>query len=884
MNSNGKQDTESGAEAARKRAAAKMIEAYFMQLTVGCGQPECNNEMCASSSQFCLRDKDKNTLAVHALNLLKTKAPLCEGQKCKMAKTLEDDDHTNAVIARTSPVASSSKFPDVPFNQTLFPSNMPIGTPAKEQSPTAEVKFLTEEILEEIISSCEAKNDWSNLIKIIGSVFSNPDSLSMSFRKKPGLGLSKEELRSMGNDDDKDVDEKEDEESGETIQSSNQEIRYRNYLLTEEISVDVPSLKRAYTALSEIQGHPFQNALINALQALSRTVNIELKYEKPLEQNPNYVNIFIIVMEIPFLQSPEYIENAFPEFCKAFTNLPMEGRVKLAKVWSKFGVDHVSELVQSLQQLITVKLIDNETRWSHGYFINDEEHITGPTRVMKILYYASLYGGKREQPEVMDTESESVEMVQEMIGAAAMGFESKESRQQKEDPLGKELGVSHLDCKEPLVPYEDFVNETLNEYIHIETDYKYNIENNSKFSFVDHHFILTTASKHTSMYLDNRVRMFEQRISMAAMLQSLIHRIPPMPFLRIRVRRDHIIDDSLVALEMVATENPQDLKKQLFVEFDGEQGLDEGGVSKEFFQLIVDEIFNPDFGMFTYNESTKLVWFNPTSFENDGQFTLIGIVLGLAIYNSTIVDVHFPSVVYRKLMGKKGVLDDLPGYDPVLSQSLQQMLQYTEPDFEDVFLHTFCISYMDVFGNTLTHELKENGSQIPVTQQNKQDFVRLYADFLLNKSINKQFRAFKKGFDMVINESPLKTLFRPSEIELLICGSKNLDFIELEKATEYDGGFDINSRTIRNFWNVVHSFTEEQKRKLLQFTTGTDRVPVGGLAKLKLIIARNGPDSDRLPTAHTCFNVLLLPDYETKEKLEERLLKAINYSKGFGML
>jgi len=49
-------------------------------------------------------------------------------------------------------------------------------------------------------------------------------------------------------------------------------------------------------------------------------------------------------------------------------------------------------------------------------------------------------------------------------------------------------------------------------------------------------------------------------------------------------------------LEMVAMENPSDLRKQLFVEFEGEQGVDEGGVSKEFFQLIIEEIFNIDFG------------------------------------------------------------------------------------------------------------------------------------------------------------------------------------------------------------------------------------------------------------------------------------------------
>jgi hypothetical protein len=67
----------------------------------------------------------------------------------------------------------------------------------------------------------------------------------------------------------------------------------------------------------------------------------------------------------------------------------------------------------------------------------------------------------------------------------------------------------------------------------------------------------------------------------------------------------------------------------------------------------------------------------------------------------------------------------------------------------------------------------------------------------------------------------------------------------LEEATEYDGGYTSDSPIIRNFWEIVHKMPLESKRKLLQFATGSDRVPVGGLSKLKLIIARNGPDSDR---------------------------------------
>lgn len=147
-------------------------------------------------------------------------------------------------------------------------------------------------------------------------------------------------------------------------------------------------------------------------------------------------------------------------------------------------------------------------------------------------------------------------------------------------------------------------------------------------------------------------------------------------------------------------ENPSDLKKQLFVEFEGEQGVDEGGVSKEFFQMVLEEIFNPDIGktfllffffyfvhsinhnytiqtphgvsvlsttgMFTYDDNTKLFWFNSSSLENEAQYTLIGIVLGLAIYNNCILDVHFPMVVYRKLMGKKGTYLDLEDSHPVV--------------------------------------------------------------------------------------------------------------------------------------------------------------------------------------------------------------------------
>ena len=63
--------------------------------------------------------------------------------------------------------------------------------------------------------------------------------------------------------------------------------------------------------------------------------------------------------------------------------------------------------------------------------------------------------------------------------------------------------------------------------------------------------------------------------------------------------------------------------------------------------------------MFTFDEITRYCWFSQTSFETDAQFLLIGLVLGLAIYNNVILDVGFPMVVYRKLFGRRGTFADL---------------------------------------------------------------------------------------------------------------------------------------------------------------------------------------------------------------------------------
>jgi len=175
---------------------------------------------------------------------------------------------------------------------------------------------------------------------------------------------------------------------------------------------------------------------------------------------------------------------------------------------------------------------------------------------------------------------------------------------------------------------------------------------------------------------------------------------------------------------------------------------------------------------------------------------------------------------------------------------------------------------------------------VAVNGANRQLYVEKYLKWLLVDSIAAQFDSFYRGFTRVIPPSSM-FLFRPEELELLVCGVPHLDFSELESTAEYEGGgtqsWNKDHPTIRNFWEVVHNFSLEQKQKFLMFTTGSARAPLGGLAALKLRVQRMGPDSKMLPTAHTCFNTLLLPDYDTKENLREKLLLAMYETEGFGL-
>eukprot|EP00198_Chlamydomonas_reinhardtii_P006699 XP_001696035.1 predicted protein [Chlamydomonas reinhardtii] len=317
-----------------------------------------------------------------------------------------------------------------------------------------------------------------------------------------------------------------------------------------------------------------------------------------------------------------------------------------------------------------------------------------------------------------------------------------------------------------------------------------------------------------------------------------------------------------------------------------EEGVDQGGVSREFFQLLVAEIFQPQYGLFTYSEETRTFWFNTAmaALEADGEELPVGLVLGLAIYNGVILDVHLPQVVYKKLLGEGPLgLADLAEAFPALGRSLAAVMAMEPEDVEDTLCRNFEVE-TEVFGSRRAVPLIPGGQHVPVTGANVGRYVARLCEWTLGEAVEAQFRAFATGFHQVrVCGGPALSLFRHEELELLICGLPHLDFGALEANARYEGGYGADHPTVRMFWQVLSGLDLDQKRRFLAFTTGCDRAPVAGLGALVLTIQRSGPDSERLPSAHTCFNVLMLPDYSTRSKLKTKLLTAIENAQGFGL-
>ncbi|KAI8460270.1 hypothetical protein BY996DRAFT_6429727 [Phakopsora pachyrhizi] len=388
--------------------------------------------------------------------------------------------------------------------------------------------------------------------------------------------------------------------------------------------------------------------------------------------------------------------------------------------------------------------------------------------------------------------------------------------------------------------------------------------------------ILSISSKISLLtYEDKRQMGMEAR---QAFIEGILGRRAIAPVFQLRVRRSHLVEDSLRQIEAGRSE----LKKLLKIGFVNEEGVDGGGLKKEWFLLLIRRLVAPEYGMFIHDEETNQIWFNPASSEFE-EFKLIGTVIGLAIYNCVTLDINLPLVCYKKLLkSPTSGLEDVQTFRPSVARGLKWILDYEGNDLEEVCGRNMVGDY-ESYGTIVEVPLIEGGADIPVSNKNRKEYVKLYSDFIVNKSVEKQFTAFAQGFNTVAAGNAL-SLFQPQEIELLVRGSEEaLDFNQLQLTTVYDG-YSRNDETIVEFWNYFKDLDVPGQRKALGFITGSDRIPAVGTSGLDFKISKLGDGTDgRLPVSHTCFNQLMLPDYKRRSLIAKKMNIAIGDSEGFGL-
>ncbi|XP_021697448.1 probable E3 ubiquitin-protein ligase HERC4 isoform X1 [Aedes aegypti] len=450
------------------------------------------------------------------------------------------------------------------------------------------------------------------------------------------------------------------------------------------------------------------------------------------------------------------------------------------------------------------------------------------------------------------------------------------------DIVGILYKINHLERKQKL-PYEQFHIHEIDDLIDIRLDYvRWVTDNNGTyFSLCNYPFIFNASAKMYLLQTDQGLQMHQamQDAAHASFLSFLRPDVNVSQFIVLNVSRENIVQDTIREL---AQYSANDLKKPLKIKFHGEEAEDAGGLRKEFFMLLLKDILDPKYGMFKTYEESRAIWFTEDFFDNEEtMFALIGILCGLAIYNFTIINLPFPLALYKKLLDEPVDLSDLRDLSPTVAQSMQSILDYTESDFEEVFDLTFSTT-RDFFGEMQTIELTPGGDKMRVTLDNKEEFVRLYIDYVLNKSVEKSFKQFRLGFMKVCGGNVLK-LFKAHELMAVVIGNEEYDWHVLEENAEYKNGYKSSDPTIRWFWEVFHELPLEEKKKFLLFLTGCDRIPIQGMKAIKIHIQPT-PDDKFLPVAHTCFNLLDLPQYKTKEKLKYKLLQAIQQTQGFSLV
>ncbi|GBG31974.1 E3 ubiquitin-protein ligase UPL1 [Hondaea fermentalgiana] len=366
------------------------------------------------------------------------------------------------------------------------------------------------------------------------------------------------------------------------------------------------------------------------------------------------------------------------------------------------------------------------------------------------------------------------------------------------------------------------------------------------------------------------------------LLHRLYERLPPAQNVathKIYLDRKNLVKDSYREVGLLKREQ---LNARFNVHFDGEDGIDSGGITTEWYQLLTRALFAPSAGLMQCREASKRYALDrvprgPT--ENvrwhEDQLFMLGRIMAKAVYDKRVVNAPFCTYIYKHLLGREPDMEDLRQVDPVFHQSLEWMLHH---DITDMIFET--MSLRDDDG--IEHDLIPGGEHVDVTEDNKREYVDRVVAWRLTTSVKAPLDRLCAGFHELLPPAELEDL-RVEDLELLVNGSDDIPVADLRAAARYANGYSARSKTVQYFWSFFEKASPSRQAALLAFATGSSKMP---LEPLSLQIVKSQEPSEALPTSHTCFQQLVIPDYEGGlAQLEEKFELALEHAAqgGFGL-
>jgi len=296
------------------------------------------------------------------------------------------------------------------------------------------------------------------------------------------------------------------------------------------INVDLKSVKRTYKVLHDIEVERIQNAFMNAIQNYCSTLEQHCKQKRM--GTLSLLNHCVVILENPLLHSPEYVELTFPKFLHALSHLPVESELQLVKWYSTYSPEDLLVFIHNLHQVITVTIVLSEDRKKS---VHHNSSIMAAAKAMKIFYLANLVASKNAG-NCRPTGGYKIENHPNSL----------EDESQKFSLLRKKLGIHHCDIVKPVIPFEEFINEELNNVINVYSDYDSYLR--SQFSFFDYPYLLVPANKVEKLFLDNKMAMLHERrrtlLNTLFMGQTL-----ELPFLLLKIDRNNIVNEALTQVQ-----------------------------------------------------------------------------------------------------------------------------------------------------------------------------------------------------------------------------------------------------------------------------------------------------------------------------------------------